>query len=150
MPKGEKTKLLWQNPDYRKYMSEARIGRITWNKGKKTGLIPKSAFKPLKQHPYWQGGKSKDNLGYIRILKPNHPNAQSKGYIYEHRLIIETQIGRYLYHWEISHHINHIKYDNRPENLMLFKGHSAHHRFEIGKIVKLSEIIFDGSKKKKG
>jgi hypothetical protein len=42
---GLKTKSLWENPEYRKHMSEAHKGQKAWNKGKKTGLVPKTAFK---------------------------------------------------------------------------------------------------------
>lgn len=45
MPAGEKTKLLWNNPEYREKMRVAHLGQIVWNKGIKTGIVPKSAFK---------------------------------------------------------------------------------------------------------
>lgn len=46
-PHGNKasTKKLWENPEYRRRMSEAHKGQKAWNKGIKTGLVPKSAFK---------------------------------------------------------------------------------------------------------
>lgn len=69
-----------------------------------------------KKHYKWKGGRRKRN-GYISILSPNHPFADAHGYVFEHRLIMEKHIGRYLKHWEIIHHINGILTDNRIENL---------------------------------
>ena len=79
---------------------------------KAKGLIREKA-------PSWKGGKWKDKDGYIHIYNPNHPFAQKKGYIAEHRLVIEKFLGRYLEPWEQVHHINGIKDDNRLENLEL-------------------------------
>jgi protein-arginine kinase activator protein McsA len=66
----------------------------------------------------WKGGRTKHN-GYIYVYAPNHPFAENKGYVFEHRLVIEKYIGRYLTQNEVVHHINHIKDDNRIKNLML-------------------------------
>ena len=77
----------------------------------------------------WKGGKIKSDQGYILIYKPNHPNANSTGYVLEHRLIMEKQIGRLLKSNEIPHHKNGIVDGNRIENLELFEWgkHTAHH-----------------------
>lgn len=77
----------------------------------------------------YNGGKYVDDKGYVRILRPEHP-ANIKGYIYEHRALIEEHLGRYLKSWESVHHINEIKADNRLENLFLCsqQEHSAIHR----------------------
>lgn len=92
--------------------------------------------------PAWKGGKHKNN-GYIDIYSPQHP-FNRRGYVFEHRLIIEKIIGRYLYRWEVSHHINKIRDDNRPQNLMVFKNTGSHLKFEAGKKISKKEIIFDG------
>ena len=65
----------------------------------------------------WKGG-IKQVGGYKMILAKNHPHSV-RGYVMEHRIIIETIIGRYLDPKERVHHINGIKNDNRPENLQL-------------------------------
>ena len=87
------------------------------------------------------------NNGYILIYSFSHPYKNSNNYVREHRLVIEKQIGRYLKPEEVSHHLNEIKDDNRPQNLMAFINDSVHHRFHINpNNVKLEEIIFDGRK----
>lgn len=81
-------------------------------------------------NPTWKGGRVKF-LGYIRIHNPKHPNANGQ-YVFEHRLIMEKYLGRYLYPWEIIHHINGIKDDNRIENLKLLPG--IEHNTKVQKI----------------
>jgi hypothetical protein len=68
--------------------------------------------------PYWKGGRYKDNTsGYVLIYNPDHPSCTKKGYVLEHRLIMEKFIGRYLRGNEVVHHRNKIKDDNKIENL---------------------------------
>ena len=66
----------------------------------------------------WGGGRTKAK-GYILVYEPNHPYSGKRNRIFEHRLIMEKKIGRYLYSYEVVHHINGIKDDNRIENLKL-------------------------------
>lgn len=56
--------------------------------------------------------------GYILIKVPEHPK-NFMGWYYEHRLVIEKEIGRLIDGWETIHHINHDKTDNRLINLFL-------------------------------
>jgi len=77
----------------------------------------------------WKGGISQHTFGYKRILNPHHPYCDGQGYVFEHRLVMEKHIGRYLKPKERIHHINGIKDDNRLENLMLFPNHSEHIKF---------------------
>lgn len=65
---------------------------------------------------HWKGGKKLDR-GYFKIKKRGHPLADKNSYVLEHRLIVETDLGRYLEKQEIVHHINGIKTDNRIDNL---------------------------------
>lgn len=74
-------------------------------------------------NPRWSGGRTICEGGYIRILKPDHPYANGRGYVLEHRLVVENAIGRYLGPEESVHHINGKKDDNRLENLELIDHH---------------------------
>lgn len=77
----------------------------------------------------YAGGKYIDDKGYVRVLKTDHPK-NIRGYAYEHRLVMEEYVNRYLEQWETVHHINEIKTDNRLENLFLctHPEHSAIHK----------------------
>lgn len=68
-------------------------------------------------NPNWRGGIIKDK-GYIRHYEPNHPRATQGGYVYEHILIWEQVHNKSLPRGWVVHHLNGIKNDNRPENLM--------------------------------
>ena len=59
------------------------------------------------------------NIGYVRVYCPMHPMANTWGYVYEHRLIMESLVGRFLNKDEHVHHINGKRWDNSPENLQL-------------------------------
>lgn len=49
-----------------------------------------------------------------------HPHADKGGRVYQHRIVMEEKIGRYLFPFETVHHINGVKNDNRIENLELW------------------------------
>ncbi len=77
----------------------------------------------------FSGGRHVATNGYARVLMPDHPAADTRGYVFEHRAVMETVLGRRLIRGEVVHHINHIRDDNRPENLRLFASHSEHIKF---------------------
>lgn len=93
--------------------------------------IQQSLLYKGKGNPKWRGGRLQEKQGYILIYQPAHPYHDKDGYVREHRLVMEKEIGRYLDPKEVIHHINGIKNDNRKENLRLFSNSSGHTKHEI-------------------
>lgn len=84
------------------------------------------------QHPSWKGGVVVDPArGYVRIHQPEHPNANSMGYVYKHVLEASIKLGRAILPGEHVHHQNERTSDNDPENLEV-KTASAHQREHAG------------------
>ena len=146
--------------------SAFKKGHKTWNKGlriqtntgkthfkkgshlseatKNKMSISRKGLHKGSKHPNFKG-KTKTTKGYVLIYMPEHPFAfHGKRYIQEHRFIVEKIIGHYLKPSNRIHHINGIKDDNRPENLIAFKNESAHQKFERNCKIKSTDIIFDG------
>lgn len=74
------------------------------------------------------------SAGYVYEYAPDHPCADSaKGYVLQHRLVMERKLGRFLTADELVHHINEDKTDNRPENLELtdMSEHASHHKADF-------------------
>ncbi len=66
------------------------------------------------------------NNGYVVLRKPNYSGSRKDGSILEHRYVMEQKLGRELKSYEIVHHKNGRKTDNRQENLEL-KTRKTHH-----------------------
>ena len=98
---SEKQKRRCLNPEVKAKMREAM-------KGKMVGPA----------NTQWKGGRQKHSEGYIQIWSPSHPRADTKRLVFEHMLVWEKAQGRSLpFNWTI-HHINGIRDDNRPGNLL--------------------------------
>jgi HNH endonuclease len=87
----------------------------------------------LEKNSRWNGGITYNPKGYRLLKHPEHPHRNNHGYVFEHRLVMEQYIGRYLEPDEVVHHRNGMITDNRIENLELMSNssHTTHHN--IGK-----------------
>lgn len=56
--------------------------------------------------------------GYVLVRMPDHPTAH-RGYVYEHVLVAERVLGKPLPERACVHHVNGVKHDNRPSNLVI-------------------------------
>lgn len=93
--------------------------------------------RPGPGHPGWRGGRQVDKHGYILVYKPDHPHARRCGrgmkgrYVAEHRLVMESILGRYLHPHEVVHHRDGNPANNTPANLELFVSNADHLRAEL-------------------
>ncbi|MEN6325822.1 MAG: HNH endonuclease [Syntrophomonas sp.] len=85
----------------------------------------------LNRNPNWKGGRTIASNGYVLVKMPGHPMADSRGYVYEHRLVAERKLGRPLLPGEIVHHKDGYKQNDSDENIEVevnIAFHLAQHR----------------------
>jgi hypothetical protein len=93
--------------------------------GEKTNLFRGQYNRFVKGHQWGNKGKTEDR-GYIKIFNLQHPRANAAGYVYEHILIMEKDLGRTISISEHIHHIDGNPKNNKIGNLMLFATNSMH------------------------
>lgn len=82
-------------------------------------------------HSY-RAGRIVDLDGYALVAAPSdHPQARSSGLMFEHRLVVERKIGRYLLPTEVVDHIDGLQLHNDPSNLRVFPSNRDHLRATI-------------------
>lgn len=79
--------------------------------------------------------------GYVMRQSSDHPAANCSGYVADHRLVMETILGRYLLRVEQVHHRNGVRHDNRPENLELWTRSQPAGGRVIDKLAWAKEIV---------
>ena len=74
----------------------------------------------------WKGGSFVHGSGYIMVQAPEHPRANSSGYVLEHIVIAERALGHYLPLRAEVHHVNETRADNRNKNLVICQDGAFH------------------------
>jgi len=86
---------------------------------------------PLEKNYFWNGGRTKDVDGYILVKAPDHPFADCRGYVREHRLVMEAKLGRYLEKNEVVHHRDGVHDNNDQDNLEVYSTNAEHLQDEL-------------------
>jgi predicted Zn-ribbon and HTH transcriptional regulator len=76
----------------------------------------------------WRNG-TYHSQGYIMRYRPDHPASGKRGYVMEHRLVMEATLGRLLTDKEVVHHKDGNRANNTPSNLevLLRSEHPSRH-----------------------
>lgn len=152
-----------------KNMSQTEIGNMfgisqhkVWKDLKRMGINSRVAAKRNQygeKNSSWKGGKVLVNhrtpnghrfmsdrnttKGYYMVLCKGHPNANKMGYVFEHVKIALEAANRDSLDssTECVHHINFVRTDNRPDNLMICT--KDKHREYHGKLENLTGELLD-------
>ncbi len=96
------------------------------------GMGMRKADRTGKNNPAFVCGRRIDHDGYAIVTAPlNHPNARLRsgrkyGVMFEHRLMIEDVLNRYLTTDEVVDHIDGLTLHNDVDNLRVFDKNSSH------------------------
>lgn len=135
------------NPNTRKIVELADGQRSSVEIAELVGLSPRYVRKVLlrldlprlhegsqrgARNPQFQSGRRIDLDGYVLVTAPEgHPRARERAgrkasVIFEHRLVLEQSLGRYLRPEEVVDHADGLTLHNSPENLRLFSSNGEH------------------------
>lgn len=87
-------------------------------------------------------GRSKGrrfSRGYVMVWNPTHIRAEAPGYVREHILVWEQVHNKPLPEGWVIHHLNGMKSDNRPENLIALPD-KKHGRILLAKAERIREL----------
>jgi HNH endonuclease len=76
--------------------------------------------------PMWKGGRYVASSGYVFVWQPEHPRADVNGYVYEHILVASRVLGKPLPAHADVHHVNEVKHENVPGNLVICEDRAYH------------------------
>jgi hypothetical protein len=95
---------------------------------RKPGVIRTTHQRTDASFPMDENGRRRKRYhsGYVRIHAPEHPKADSRGYVPEHRWVVEQALGVVLPEGTAVHHINGRRDDNDINNLAVCLSNRAH------------------------
>lgn len=79
----------------------------------------------------YKGGRSLSSHGFVRIVKKDHPRAMDGMYVYEHILVAERALGRYLPLGVIVHHHDENRQNNDSYNLVICQNNAYHRLLHV-------------------
>lgn len=74
----------------------------------------------------WKGGRNVTANGYIEITIESHPRRNQRGYIFEHIVVTERILGKFLPPGAVVHHVDENKQNNFPSNLVICQNETYH------------------------
>lgn len=123
---------------FKEKISNTSMGRIPFSKGltkyDHPSIMKISESVKGEKSGRWKGGTYVNNLGYRYVRSEDHPHRNKDSYVLEHRIVMESIVGRYLTKNEVVHHRDRNRLNNSPDNLFLFpnnKAHTSFHNYQI-------------------
>ena len=99
-----------------------------WVKGRSRRFLHGHHMGIGENHPRWKNGRKifpSRKQKYVAILKPDHPRNTSR-YIFEHILIAESVLNRYLPDGAVIHHVDGNGLNNAKNNLVICQDENYH------------------------
>lgn len=97
----------------------------------------------------YRGGRRESGVNgrYFSVLSHGHPHRDQDGYVMEHRLVMEKELGRYLKKDEIIHHLDGDGHNNNISNLKLTtrKKHFQDHFDAVKRVEYLEKLLKDNN-----
>jgi len=81
--------------------------------------------------PSWNGGKTTDRFGRLRVKARGHHRADSNGYVFAHVLIVEAALGKPVPSRHPTHHADSDPTNNANDNLVLCEDNAYHMLIEL-------------------
>lgn len=114
----------------RRWLKLGRRGGLCGSCSAKKNHFTSAPWRRREKSVWWKGGRfytdgyifvnlAEDDFFYPMTRKRTH-------YVQEHRLVMAKHLNRCLLPWEVVHHKNGIRDDNRLENLLLLPDDKYH------------------------